>query len=108
MIDRAYNVLIHNQGFPEAFSVGYFLRDKMGHGRSGNIIGYTPPKFYTNNTVKCNLFIENLKISLEELKLINLNAFWRFNEERTIYLQKCLFFGNINSLTLKYIAKTEL
>lgn len=52
MIYRAYNVLIHNQGFPEAFSVGYFLRDKMGHDRSGNIIGYTPPKFYTKNTVK--------------------------------------------------------
>lgn len=52
MIDRAYNVLMHNQTFPEAFSVGYFLRDKIGQDRSGNIIGYTPPKFYTKNTVK--------------------------------------------------------
>ena len=26
---------MHNQGFPQAFSVGYFSRDKMGYNGSG-------------------------------------------------------------------------
>ena len=35
LTDLIMSLLMHNQGFPQPISVGYFLRDKMGHAWSG-------------------------------------------------------------------------